>query len=184
MSASNTEVRCAVFSPDGSRIATGEDKIVRVWSSVTGQRLIEFQDYALIHAIAFSPDGQRIVTGTEDQSARMWDGGSGRELVALAGNSGEVMGVAFSTDGHRLVTVSTDQSAQLWDMGLDFGADNTPRELLTLKGHTDTLDCVAFSLNGQRIATGSRDRTVKIWEAATPQQVTTWNSGRTASERW
>ena len=86
------------------------------------------------------------------------------------------MSLAFSTDGHRLVTVSTDQTAKLWDMDLDFGADNQARELLTLKSHTDVIDCVAFSPNGRRIATGSRDRTVKIWEAATPQQVTAWNT--------
>jgi WD40 repeat protein len=130
--------------------------------------------------IAFSPDGQRMVTGTQDQSARVWDASSARELVALAGHSGEVMSVAFSTDGHRVVTASTDQSAKLWDMGLESGADTTARELLTLKGHTDTIDCVSFSPNGRRIATGSRDRTVKIWEAATPQQLTAWHNEENA----
>jgi WD40 repeat protein len=179
MSGSNKEVRCAVFSPDGSRIATGgDDAIVRVWSAVTGQKVLTFKDHAIIHLIAFSPDGQRLITGIEDQTARLWEASSGRELVALAGSS-EVMSVAFSTDGQRVVTASTDQSAKLWDMGL-FGTDNTARELLTLKGHTDVIDCVAFSPDGHRIATGSRDRTVKIWEAALPQQVTAWHNQENA----
>jgi WD40 repeat protein len=121
-----------------------------------------------------------LVTASEEQSARVWEAASGRELAALSGHSGEVMSAAFSTDGHRLVTVSTDQSVKLWDMELDFGTDNPARELLTLRGHTDVIDCVAFSPNGLRIATGSRDRTVKIWEAASPQQVTAWQNEETA----
>jgi WD40 repeat protein len=129
----------------------------------------------VIHLIAFAPDGQRLVTGTEDQTARLWDAGSGRELLALAGHSGEVMSVAFSTDGHRVVTGSTDLSAKLWDVGSELGPSKTARELLTLKGHTDIIDCVAFSPDGRRIATGSRDRTLKIWEAALPQQVVAWH---------
>ncbi|HTL16472.1 MAG TPA: protein kinase [Patescibacteria group bacterium] len=174
---SSSEVRSAVFSPDGSRVATGgNDAIVRVWSAVTGQKILTFKDRAVIHLIAFSPDGQHIITGTEDQIARLWDAGTGRELLGFAGHSGEVMSAAFSSDGRRVVTASTDQSAKLWDMTLDSVKGNAARELLTLKGHIDIIDCVAFSPDGRRIATSSRDRTVKIWEAASPQQISAWNS--------
>ena len=172
---SNTQVRCAVFSPDGSRIATGgDDATVRLWSAVTGQKVLTFQDHDAVRSIAFLPDGQRMVTGGD--AATLWEAGTGRELVALVGRGGGVMGVALSPDAHRVVTGSTDQSAKLWDMGSDFGTDNAAREVLTLKGHTDVIDCVAFSPDGQRIATGSRDRTVKVWEAALPQQVTAWRN--------
>jgi WD40 repeat protein len=151
-----------------------------VWSAVTAQNVLTFKDHAVIHWIAFSPDGQRLITGTEDQAARLWEAGSGRELAALAGHSGDVMSVAFSPDGHRVVTGSADLSAKLWDIGSDFGTNNTARELLTLKGHFDIIDCVAFSPDGRRIATASRDRTVKIWEAALPQQVTAWHNEENA----
>ncbi len=49
------------------------------------------------------------------------------------------------------------------------------KELLTLNGHGREVYAVAFSPDGQRIVTGSVDNT-KVWEAATPQQVATWQA--------
>jgi WD40 repeat protein len=57
---------------------------------------------------AFSPDGTRIVTGSTDQTARVWDAASGRELLALRGHKGGVRSAAFSPDGARIVTASWD----------------------------------------------------------------------------
>ena len=38
-------------------------------------------------AVAFSPDGQRIVTGSQDQTAKVWDAASGKELLTLKGTA-------------------------------------------------------------------------------------------------
>ena len=40
--------------------------------------------------MAFSPDGQRIVTGSGDQTAKVWDAASGKELLTLKGHSGAI----------------------------------------------------------------------------------------------
>ena len=56
--------------------------------------------------VAFSPDGQRIVTGSLDETAKVWDAASGKELLTLKGHSGQVGAVAFSPDGQRIVTGS------------------------------------------------------------------------------
>ena len=39
---------------------------------------------------AFSPDGKRVVTASEDNTARIWDAATGREIVALKGHEGPV----------------------------------------------------------------------------------------------
>jgi WD40 repeat protein len=107
---------------------------------------------------AFSPDGQRIVTGSWDQTAKVWDAASGRELLTLKGHHARIHSVAFSPDGQRIVTGSWDQTAKVWDAA-------NGRELLTLKGHREQVLAVAFSPDGQRIVTGSHDRTAKVWDA-------------------
>ena len=78
--------------------------------------------------MAFSPDGQRIVTGSGDQTAKVWDAASGKELLTLKGHGSRVWSVAFSPDGQRIVTGSRDQTAKVWDAA-------SGKELLTLKGH-------------------------------------------------
>ena len=65
--------------------------------------------------MAFSPDGQRIVTGSDDNTAKVWEAASGRELLTLKGHSGGVMSVAFSPDGQRIVTGSRDRTARVWE---------------------------------------------------------------------
>ena len=43
-----------------------------------------------LRRVAFSPDGQRIVTGSWDETAKVWEAASGRELLTLKGHSGGI----------------------------------------------------------------------------------------------
>jgi WD40 repeat protein/serine/threonine protein kinase len=117
-----------------------------------------------VTSVAFSPDGQRIVTGSVDQTAKVWEAASGKELLTLKGHGGEIWSVAFSPDGRRIATGSADQTARVWEAA-------TGRELLTFMGHNDQIHSVAFSPDGQRIVTGSWDKTAKVWEAASGREV-------------
>jgi WD40 repeat protein len=122
-----------------------------------------------VTAVAFSPDGQRIVTGSWDQTAKVWEAASGRELLSLKGPKGHsapIWCVAFSPDGQRIVTGSWDQTAKVWEAA-------SGRELLTLEGHSAPIRSVAFSPDSQRIVTGSWDQTAKVWEAASGRDLLT-----------
>ncbi|MBL8764741.1 MAG: hypothetical protein JNM07_10780, partial [Phycisphaerae bacterium] len=68
-----------------------------------------------VKSAAFSPDGARLVTASGDETARVWDAATGRELLRLEGHAGVVLSAAFSPDGARLVTASDDQTARVWD---------------------------------------------------------------------
>ena len=64
---------------------------------------------------AFSPDGSRIVTASEDQTARIWDARTGRQLLPGFVHEGEVRMAEFSPDGTRVLTASADGTARVWD---------------------------------------------------------------------
>ncbi len=66
-----------------------------------------------VDAVAFSPEGTRLATASADQTARLWDAASGRELARLT-HEDPVYAVAFSPDGTRLATASEDKTARLW----------------------------------------------------------------------
>jgi WD40 repeat protein len=77
--------------------------------------------------VAFSSDGQRIVTGSGDETAKVWEAYSGRELLTLQGHSAPIWAVAFSPNGQRIVTGSWDKTAKVWEAA-------SGKELLTLQG--------------------------------------------------
>jgi WD40 repeat protein/serine/threonine protein kinase len=127
-----------------------------------------------VTSVAFSPDGRRIVTGSFDRTAKVWDAGTGRELLTLRGHERWVTSVAFSPDGKRIITGAGEWSgpdkmpgeAKVWDAA-------TGQEVLALEGHTDCVWNVRFSPNGKRIVTGSEDQTARVWDAATGQEILT-----------
>ena len=110
-----------------------------------------------VEAIALSSDGSRIVSGSWDDSVRVFDANSGKNLLTLFGHEGIVEAVGFSPDGSRIVSGSWDNTARIWDA-------HSGELLLTLEGHTGgRVTSVAFSPDGNRIF--SISETLHIWDA-------------------
>ena len=57
-----------------------------------------------------------MLTGSWDDTARLWDSTTGRELRRLKGHSDTVASVAFTADGRVAVTASWDGTARLWNV--------------------------------------------------------------------
>src|SRR5262249_11994489 len=62
----------------------------------------------------FSPDGPRIVAASADNTARIGDAATAKEIAVLR-HDGAVNSAAFSSDGSRIVTASGDNTARIWD---------------------------------------------------------------------
>jgi WD40 repeat protein len=85
-------VRAAIFSPDGSLIATSSGQVnrpaeadasIRLWNAETGDAAGVMEGPRLsTNAIAFTSDGTRLVSGSSDGKARLWSVDVARSFAA------------------------------------------------------------------------------------------------------
>jgi len=57
-----------------------------------------------------------MASGGLDNTVRLWEADSGRELRRLEGHGGRVRSVAFSPDGRLLASGSDDTTVRLWEV--------------------------------------------------------------------
>ena len=149
-----SEVYSVAFSPDGGRLASGSDKIVRVWNTATGELEDKLEGHTdTVLSVAFSHNGRFIVSGSGDETVRIWNIATCDTRYTLTGHTSDVTSIAISRNNKFVVSGSYGM-VRIWD--------TTTGELLhELKGH-DTVNSVAVAPDCQHIASGSGNE-VWIW---------------------
>jgi WD40 repeat protein len=116
---------------------------------------------APVTSLAFSGHGKTLASGSEDNSAKLWDGSTGRELLNLRGVTvGGVGAVALSNDGRLLATGG--DSLTLWNLG-------TGEDLVTFPGLRGGVLNLVLSPDGKTVATEGPNEPAKLWDVESKQ---------------
>jgi WD40 repeat protein len=150
----------ATFSPDGESILTVGGSDARLWDIQKGAERMSFSPNGIVASAAFSPDASRIVTGSWDNSARVWDAATARDVLKLVGHTRHVNSALYSPDGAWILTASDDATAILWDAA-------SGAKVRTFEGHRDRVRSAMFSPDGKQVLTASDDKTARLWSAET-----------------
>ena len=122
---------------------------------------------------------RKILTRSDDDgTARIWDAGSGDELVKLVGHTGGVTQATWNQDESKILTRSADDgTARIWDAG-------SGAELMKLEGDTGDVIQATWSQDKSKILIGSEDGTVRIWYTRMPDLVSAACSRASRNLSW
>jgi WD40 repeat protein len=147
----------AVFSPDGSLVATaGTDKNARLWFVGTGAlyRLLQGHTRAVLD-VTFSDDGGLVATSGADSDGRIWKVATGERYPLQRTAFGPVRAIDFDSTG-RWVAATGPLSVIIWSVP-------SARQLFYLRGHTGLLTDVAFAPSGPKLVSSGRDGTLRTY---------------------
>src|SRR5581483_1271154 len=68
-----------------------------------------------VFGVSLSPDGKTIAAGCTDNTVRIVETASGKELHKMGAHENWVLGTVFGGDGKRIVSVGRDRAAKLTD---------------------------------------------------------------------
>lgn len=158
------------YSPDGTILAVATGNGIWLYDAQTGQELAQCAGHiGKVFNIAFRPDGETLasVAGGQDQSIRMWDVHTGKNLRTFKFQAWDV---AFSPDGKTIVCGGSSHKVYL----LDADTGKRIRTFTGHKGYDYHVQDVAFSPDGKTIAGKGSGNTVILWDANTGKLLQTF----------
>jgi len=151
------ETNDLLFSPDSQSFAIAVRNNVKRWQ-INQKPLPELIAHTnKINRIKFSTNGKQILTTSNDQTAKLWDAETGKELKTFLHET-KVNWANFARQDEWIVTVADDGHIKLWHINSN--------ETKLIGRHSQGIRHASLSFDGQLIAIGSDDHITKIWSLA------------------
>lgn len=167
--------RAVGYAADGKTLLTAnttaddQDPTIRIFDAATRKEVLSLKGHTakVIYPI-FAADGRTLASAGYDDTIRLWDLATGKELHRLnvKGKTEKVGGwcqVAFSPDQKTLALGPSDHSLRLWDA-------DTGKERRHLWNRAAVFG-LAFTPDGRTLAVGAEDHTVTLWDVTTGKEL-------------
>lgn len=116
-----------------------------------------------IRSVALSPDGKHALSGSVDNSVRLWDVNTGKELMSFKNHTKQVWSVAFVPHTKYVVSGSWDATVRMWD--------TTTGKEVHIFYHPVDVNGLAISKDGKWMLTGCDDKYMRLWDLTAKTEV-------------
>jgi eukaryotic-like serine/threonine-protein kinase len=182
----STPYHCLALSPDGRRLAASlstnlsdhnDPENVVIWNVDSGSIIRSITPRATSAAcLAFSPDGSMIAGGCDDQTIRVWEVRTGREIAVKRSVDDRPRCVAFDPDERRLAAAAgCNPSVCVWETLVE-----THRRTIEAHSNAYSLPYLQYIDGGSRLFSNAHTKpdqgnpastSTKIWDVATGRPV-------------
>ncbi|ETO06881.1 WD-40 repeat-containing protein [Reticulomyxa filosa] len=185
---------CGRYLCSGSR-----DKTVRLWDVEISKSLNIFSGHEeTVRCVDFSPlqsnnnnesnsigviggNGYTICSGSHDNTIRVWDIETTKQLNIFKGHEGWIMSVKYGSNelginggSNTILSGSNDYSVRLWDI-------RSGRQIKHFSGHRYGVYAVEYTpfeikksiedVGGNLVCSGSMDNTIRFWDIRSEKKV-------------
>ena len=106
----SSKIHRAYWSANGNVLITAGERTISVLAGDDLTQVRRIGNFASASLdIDASPNGELIASGCKDQTVRLWEFTSGKEVAILEGHRNPVLCARFSPSGDLLVSLSSDQ---------------------------------------------------------------------------
>ncbi|KAH7915632.1 WD40-repeat-containing domain protein [Hygrophoropsis aurantiaca] len=154
-------IECVTFSPDGARIACGnEEGILKIWDVSSSNEILTIAPPSpfVLSSIRFSPDGLKIVGGTSEGHVQLWDASNGQSIADLDGHGSKVKSFVFTLDSSRIIYYHEDNSIHVWSPPSAFA-----HSLTSSAANIDTVEMLVYSDTDSTITCRSTNGSISVW---------------------
>ncbi len=157
LSAHRGTVTQLVKSPDGKQIAFATSSYVHVIDVQSGKLLYSLIGHrGFVSSVSWRGDGKYLLTSSYDNTAKIWQVGTGQVVRTIAVGSIDLNIATFSPDGKSFAVGGDDKLVRVFDT-------ESGKLLRTLKGHNEIVEALAYSPNGKMLASGDDEGGLRIW---------------------
>ncbi|NOQ74555.1 MAG: hypothetical protein GQ574_21265 [Crocinitomix sp.] len=162
-------IQTVAVSNDGKKLTgAGYQNKVKVWDIESTKMVAELEGHeGGILGLDFHPTKPWVVSGSLDQTARVWNYETKKEVVKFDEQTISIHDVKFSPDGNHLATAAWDKTIYLRSTS-DWSLDHI------LVGHLNIVNTIDYSADGTVLISGGgsstvseTDNSVIVWDTKT-----------------
>jgi WD40 repeat protein len=171
-------IRAVAFSRDGKTLLSyesGKGGTVCRWDAANGKELSRFQVPDGAMCIAFAPDGETAALGYRNNTIRVHEAATGKEVRSWLGDAGRRL--VFTADGRTLAAHTMDGRIRLWEA-------TTGKAVAAWQAHAHIAENLAFSPDGKNICSVGTDGKIVLWETLTGKEIRAFKGLNMSRTMW